>query len=107
MLRLGNLQAEFTNLATQWERLKISHLDGYNTRDRGASDVTVEESDDLMEIIEPMSRHCATCKNCAVCCYLLLSQYNLLTDAYHIIGMGYKFLVASERTFSTLKFVKN
>ncbi|KAJ8369227.1 hypothetical protein SKAU_G00092550 [Synaphobranchus kaupii] len=41
-------------------------------------------------------------------------EYNLLTDAYHVIGMGYKFLltlsvtqVACERTFSTLKFVKN
>jgi hypothetical protein len=37
-----------------------------------------------------------------------------LTNAYHIIGLGYKFLltlsitqVACERTFSTLKFVKN
>lgn len=45
---------------------------------------------------------------------LLLSQYNLLIDAYHIIGLGYKFLltlsitqVACERTFSTLKLVKN
>lgn len=109
-----NLQAELTNLATQWERLKMSPLDGYNTRDRGASDVPGEESDDLEENMELTSRHCSTCKNCAICCHLLLSQYNLLTDAYHVIGMGYKFLltlsvtqVACERTFSTLKFVKN
>ncbi|KAI4826591.1 hypothetical protein KUCAC02_030036, partial [Chaenocephalus aceratus] len=40
--------------------------------------------------------------------------YNLLTDAYHVIGLGYKFLltlsfsqVACERTFSTLTYVKN
>jgi hypothetical protein len=46
--------------------------------------------------------------------YLLLSQYNLLKDAYHIIDLGYKFLltlsltqVACERTVSTMKFVKN
>ena len=42
------------------------------------------------------------------------SHYNLLVNAYHIIGLGYKFLltlsvtqVACERTFSTLKYVKN
>ncbi|KAJ4945620.1 hypothetical protein JOQ06_023301 [Pogonophryne albipinna] len=41
-------------------------------------------------------------------------KYNLLTDAYHVIGLSYKFLltlsfsqVACERTFSTLKYVKN
>ena len=29
-----NLQAELTNLATQWEKFKMSTLNGYNTRDR-------------------------------------------------------------------------
>ena len=110
-----NLQAELTNLATQWEKLKMSTLDGYNTRDRraGASDMPGEESHPE-ESVELTSRHCATCNNCAICCYLLLSQYNLLTDAYHVIGIGCKFLlilsvtqVACEKTFSTLKFVKN
>lgn len=63
--------------------------------------------------MELVNRSCSTCKNCPICCYLLLSQYNLLTDAYHIIGLGYKFLltlsisqVACEKT-STLKFKKN
>ena len=49
-----------------------------------------------------------------VCVHLILSQYNLLTDAYHVIGLAYKFLltlsitqVACERSFSTLTFVKN
>ncbi|KAL1251688.1 hypothetical protein QQF64_019484 [Cirrhinus molitorella] len=43
-----------------------------------------------------------------------IHNYSLLTDAYHIIGLGYKFLltlsitqVACERTFSTLKLVKS
>src|SRR4029434_5427206 len=50
---------------------------------------------------------------CAICVQIL-SQYNLLTDAYHVIGLAYKFLltlsitqVACERSFSTLTFVKN
>src|SRR4029434_2809125 len=58
------------------------------------------------------SRTCSSCKNCAICVNLLLPQYNLLTDAYHVIGLAYKFLltlsitqVACERSFSTLTFV--
>lgn len=46
--------------------------------------------------------------------HLILSRYNLLTDAYDVIGLAYMFLltssitqVACERSFSTLKFVKN
>ena len=38
----------------------------------------------------------------------------MLSDAYHLLGLAYKFLltlsltqVACERTFSTLKFIKN
>lgn len=66
------------------------------------------------EHVEIINKSCSTCKNCAVCCYQLLRRYNLLTDAYHVIGLGYKFLltlsvtqVACERSFSTLKFIKN
>lgn len=51
---------------------------------------------------------CTSCKDCAIC------VYHILSDAYHVIGLAYKFLltlsfsqVACERTFSTLKFVKN
>src|SRR4029434_8211849 len=64
--------------------------------------------------MELESRTCSSCKKCAICVQLILSQYNLLTDAYHVIGLAYKFLltlpitqVACERSFSTLKFVKN
>src|SRR4029434_6355168 len=60
--------------------------------------------------MELESRTCSSCKNCAICAHLILSQYNLLTDAYHVIGLAYKFLltlsitqVACERSFSTLK----
>src|SRR4029434_4855018 len=60
--------------------------------------------------MELESRACSSCNNCAICVHLILSQYNLLTDAYHVIGLAYKFLltlsiaqVACERSFSTLK----
>jgi len=54
---------------------------------------------------------CTSCKDCAICVYHILSKCNLLTDAYHVIGLALLTLsfsqVACERTFSTLKFVKN
>src|SRR4029434_10211351 len=53
-------------------------------------------------------------KTVPFCVHLTLSQYNLLTDAYHVIGLAYKFLltlsitqVACERSLSTLTFGKN
>ena len=109
------LQAELISLAQQWERLKQSALEEYNSRAAAAtSDVSGEGFEDPDERVELVSRGCSTCKNSPICCYLLLSQYNLLTDSYHIINLGYKFLltlsitqVACERTFSTLKFMKN
>ena len=64
--------------------------------------------------LELIVTSCTSCKDCAICVYRVLSKYNLLTDSYHVIGLAYKFLltlsfsqVACERTFSTLKFVKN
>ena len=59
-------------------------------------------------------KECSFWKNCVICCYKILQRYNLLTDAYRIIGLAYKFLltlsvthVACERSFSTLKYIKN
>ena len=62
-----------------------------------------------------VNKICQTYKNCAVCCYRILGRYNLLTDAHHIIGLEYKFLltlsvtqVACERSFLIiLKYVKS
>ena len=69
------------------------------------------EGDEELDIV---TKKCTFCKNCSLCCYHILQKYNLLTDAYHIIGLAYKFLltlsvtqVACERSFSTLKYIKN
>lgn len=43
--------------------------------------------------VELENTACSCCKNSAICVSLILSQYNLLTDAYHIIGLAYKFLL--------------
>ena len=94
----------------------MSPLDNYTIRGSTVSGLPGESGQtvDPEEGLELENRSCSTCKNCPICCHLILSHYNLLTDAYHIIGLGYKFLltlyvtqVACERTFSTLTFVKN
>ncbi|KAJ8346852.1 hypothetical protein SKAU_G00282530 [Synaphobranchus kaupii] len=104
---VANLQSELTSLAEQWNRLKRSCFDEYTTR-------TMEDGPEGDDEVEMVNKSCSSCKDCSVCCYRILRQYNLLTDAYHILGLAYKFLltlsitqVACERSFSTLKFIKS
>ena len=54
------------------------------------------------------------CMKCAVCVYHTLAQYSMFSEALANIGLAYKYLltlsttqVACERSFSTLKFIKN
>ena len=74
-------------------------------------DTSVDHEPDRVEMMHKMV---PSCKDCAVCCYQILWRYNLLTDTYHVISQGYKFLptlsvtqVACERSFSVLKYVKS
>ena len=74
---------------------------------------TSEEMSDENEM-NVAFKECLSYKNCVICCYKILQSYNLLTDAHLIIGLAYKFLltlsvtqVACERSFSTLKYIKN
>ena len=106
-----NLQSELKSLASQWAKLKQVPLEDYKVK--GVSEKQDSScSDDEDEIIS--NSNCSFCKNCPICCYQILSRYNLLTDAYHVIGLAYKFLltlpvtqVTCERSFSTLKFIKD
>ena len=102
-----NLQSELKSLASQWEKLKQVPLEDYKVKG-------VSEKHDSSFDEEEIINNCSFCKNCPICCYQILSRYNLLTDAYHVIGLAYKFLltlpvtqVTCERSFSTLKFIKN
>lgn len=111
------LHTELSSLASQWERLKKSLPESYTVRTGCKMENGQEDSGGRSHMepeMELESRTCSSCKNCAICVHQILSQYNLLTDAYHVIGLAYKFLltlsitqVACERSFSTLKFVKN
>lgn len=111
---IPTLQAELTSRANQLETLKIAPLSGYKVRRVTELSEEGVHTEDPEECLELENIRCSSCKNFPICCYHILYHFNLLTDAYHIIGIAYKFLltlsvtqVAGERTFSTLKFVKN
>ncbi|KAJ8375393.1 hypothetical protein SKAU_G00059730 [Synaphobranchus kaupii] len=106
---IENLQGELTSLASHWDRLKTSLGDTHTARI--ATETETESGEKELDLIH---KSCASCKNCTFCCYQALLKYNLFTDAYHVIGLAYKFIltlsvtqVACERSFSTLKFIKN
>ena len=87
----------------------MSPLEGYTVRiacempQGSEADPSMEQQD-----VELESKTCLSCKNCV---HLILSQYNLLIHAYHVIGLAYRLLltlsitqVGCERSFSTVKF---
>jgi len=82
----AHLQSELKCLAVKWPRLKQSVLEKYKVR-------IAEDNSCVWEEGEIQNSTCKACKNCPTCCYQLLTRYNLLTDAYHILGLAYKFLL--------------
>jgi hypothetical protein len=55
-----------------------------------------------------------SCKNCVICCYNVLVKYNLFANAYPTLTIAYQYIltlpvtqVTCERSFSTLKYLKN
>nr|XP_047140987.1 uncharacterized protein LOC101238791 [Hydra vulgaris] len=101
-----NLRTELTSFASNWNNIKESLLSTYDIMDINKESV---------EELEYNCRNsCTACENCTVCCYLILIQYNLISEAYANIGLAYKYTlslpftqVACERSFSILKFIKN
>ena len=82
----GRLKAELYNLANQWERIKLPHLESYTVR-------TAAEHTKDGDGLELTVTSCTSCKDCAICVYRVLSKYNLLTGSYHVIGLASKFLL--------------
>lgn len=96
------LRDELKSFAQNWPSIKMAFANVYER-----TDMNEEEE-------QPTSTICKSCKNCSICCYLFLKEYNLIAETYPLIGLAYKYIltlsftqVACERSFSTLKFVKN
>ncbi|KAF7652495.1 hypothetical protein LDENG_00096040 [Lucifuga dentata] len=86
-----NLQSELKSLAGQWNRLKESPLNEYKSR-------TVEDKSGGEEEVEIVNKSCSSCKECPLCCYQILRRFILYTDAYHALGLAYKFLLTPSLT---------
>lgn len=108
------LRTELQSLAGQWSTLKQSVADAYSgCSGQNDSDSGESESDQEIPAL-PCSSSTASCKACPLCCYKVLHDLSLFTDAYKNIGLTYKLLltlpvsqVACERSFSYLKLIKN
>ena len=68
------------------------------------------ESESESEIMS----ECKRCKNCLVCCFKVLYEYNLYSEAYKNVYKMIKIVltlsvtqVQCERTFNILKYIKN
>lgn len=102
----NSLSEELINFSLSWNYLKKSVDDEYN--EQYFSDSENENLD--KDFLKP----CKTCKNCVICCYNVLIKYNLFSNSYPILTIAYQYLltlpvtqVACERSFSTLKYLKN
>ena len=115
-----NLRSELANLSYQWEVLKLSPLEEYETRFDDYEDEISSDEDDTeptnksKKKNESCNKKKISCKKCCICCFRILNEYNLLTGAYPNIGLAYEYLlslsftqVACERSFNFLKFIKN
>ena len=99
------LRTELQSFGQQWSTLKQSVADAYTVKEQNDSD---------QEQVGTTESTCKSCKDCPLCCYKVLLQLNLLTDAYKSIGLAYKLLltlpvsqVQCERSFSALKRIKS
>lgn len=103
----STLEEELFSVVTHWDRLTRSSVESWNVR-VGSEMLSLRR---LVMCLRWSWR--GRCVLLQELWSVFLSQYNLLTDVYHVIGMLYKFLfplsipqVACERSFPTLSFVK-
>lgn len=105
----NNLAEELITFGKSWNFLKRSVDDEYNEQSYNSD----SENEDL-ENTDDMKPCKKSCRNCVICCYNVLIKYNLFTNAYPTLTIAYQYIltlpvtqVACERSFSTLKYLKN
>ena len=116
----SRLHVEIIELARVWDVMKLGRLDEYEHSPDHHDNSDKSDSDDDKNDDQKFTgnfgsaEHREHCRNCAGCVYLLLHEYNMLTNAFSCIGLAYKFLltlsdtqVACERSFSALKIIKS
>ncbi|XP_072401115.1 uncharacterized protein [Diabrotica undecimpunctata] len=121
----AKLKEELASFASNWKHIKLTIEDSYEVNyarlDVGLDDSSSAQSDvdedDCITKQSTKSRVCIEsnkCQNCVICCYGSILKYNLFKGAYSTLVLAYQYIlslpisqVACERSFSTLKFIKN
>lgn len=109
-----NIKNELISFAENWNKLKKSIPETFDTiymkneeQDEEVLDTQKNDNDyDLTTV-------CKSCKNCFLCCYFVLTKYNLYCQTYTNLYLAYKYVltlpstqVTCERSFSQLKNIK-
>ena len=118
-----NLRHELFDFKEKWPSIKYTVPESYDKNVNDYSDESSYESDSEsiknQLILQGTHKEKCTnsnqfCKNCPVCCYIVISKYNMHTNTYKSLYTAYKFLltlsvtqVACERSFSKLKIIKS
>ena len=118
-----NLRHELFDFKEKWLSIKYTVPESYDKNVDDYSDESSYESDSESiknQLIlqgtheEKCTNSNQFCKNCPVCCYIVISKHNMHTNTYKSLYTAYKFLltlsvtqVACERSFSKLKIIKS
>lgn len=110
-----NIKNELKSFAENWNKLKKSIPETYatiymkNNNEEEDEEVLV----DTQTNDNDSTTLCKSCKNCFLCCYTVLTKYNLYCQTYSNLYLAYKYVltlpstqVTCERSFSQLKNIK-
>lgn len=109
-----NIKNELISFAENWNKLKKSIPETYaisymknNIEEEEAVLIDTQKND------HDSTTFCKSCKNCFLCCYTVLTKYNLYCQTYSNLYLAYKYVltlpstqVTCERSFSQLKNIK-
>lgn len=121
-IKATDLREELLDFKTKWPKLRYSLNDEIKNLHEKQIHFDMEESnseeeekeENHFDIGQPCNdKKNKRCFNCIFCCFNILVQYKLYSNAYYNLFIAYKYIlslsstqVACKRSFSTLKYIK-
>ena len=91
-ITLTDLQNELIDLAKSWDVVKLGRLDGFDYYHEDSDDEG-SKSEDESQFTSP--NHTDPCRKYPLYVYLLMTEYNMLTNAFQSVGLAYQIPVDS------------
>lgn len=118
-----DLKEELVDFIKKWPELRYSSFDEIKNLDKtlihdDMEEFNIEVEGEEEENYSDFGQQCndqkkKCCYNCIFCCFNILVQYKLYSNAYYNLFIVYKYVlslsstqVACERSFSSLKYIK-